>query len=200
MRWLSDFRLVGGTALSLHLGHRMSDDIDMFTHQPDGTVPFAEIEKEISAAFPITVNTDKDFPELQVPEKGAGLHLFVGNNETRLVKLDILNWDEGFLFPVAEIDGIRLASIEEIAIMKLDAIARGGRKKDFWDLSEILGIYNLSALLQLYRQKHPHNDIEAVITGLSNFSTANNMPDPICYKGKNWETIMEEIKYEIKML
>lgn len=28
---LSNFRLVGGTALSLHIGHRMSVNIDLFT-------------------------------------------------------------------------------------------------------------------------------------------------------------------------
>jgi len=31
MPLLADFRLVGGTALSLQRGHRISDDIDLFT-------------------------------------------------------------------------------------------------------------------------------------------------------------------------
>lgn len=33
---LFSFRLVGENALSLHLGHRMSIDIDLFTHAPYG--------------------------------------------------------------------------------------------------------------------------------------------------------------------
>lgn len=34
------FRLVGGTALSLQLGHRISVDIDLFTDAPYGSIDF----------------------------------------------------------------------------------------------------------------------------------------------------------------
>jgi hypothetical protein len=37
------FRLVGGTALSLQIGHRMSVDIDLFTDYEYGSVDFKEI-------------------------------------------------------------------------------------------------------------------------------------------------------------
>jgi len=37
---LLDFRLVGGTALSLHLGHRMSVDIDLFTDATYKSIDF----------------------------------------------------------------------------------------------------------------------------------------------------------------
>lgn len=37
------FRLVGGTSLSLQLGHRISVDIDLFTDAPYGTVDFASL-------------------------------------------------------------------------------------------------------------------------------------------------------------
>lgn len=35
---LKEFRLVGGTNLSLRFGHRMSDDIDYFTPQEYGLI------------------------------------------------------------------------------------------------------------------------------------------------------------------
>jgi Nucleotidyl transferase AbiEii toxin, Type IV TA system len=35
-----DFRLVGGTALSLYRGHRLSEDIDLFTDAPYGSIDF----------------------------------------------------------------------------------------------------------------------------------------------------------------
>ena len=35
------FRLVGGTALSLQVGHRMSVDIDLFSDAPYGSIDFA---------------------------------------------------------------------------------------------------------------------------------------------------------------
>lgn len=44
---LTDFRLVGGTALSLMRGHRKSDDIDLFTHLPYGSIDFKAIKTEI---------------------------------------------------------------------------------------------------------------------------------------------------------
>jgi Nucleotidyl transferase AbiEii toxin, Type IV TA system len=43
---LKDFYLVGGTALSLQWGHRISDDIDMFRfseEEVDGTLIYDEI-------------------------------------------------------------------------------------------------------------------------------------------------------------
>ena len=41
------FRLVGGTALSLQLGHRESVDIDLFTEEPYGEVNFNAIDKHL---------------------------------------------------------------------------------------------------------------------------------------------------------
>ena len=35
-------------------------------------------------------------------------------------------------------DNIRLASVAEIIAMKIDVIIRTGRKKDFWDIHEII--------------------------------------------------------------
>jgi hypothetical protein len=37
------FRLVGGTSLSLQLGHRMSIDIDLFTDADYGSIDFKAI-------------------------------------------------------------------------------------------------------------------------------------------------------------
>ena len=45
------FRLVGGTALSLHLGHRMSVDIDLFTDELYGSINFGELEKWLKVIF-----------------------------------------------------------------------------------------------------------------------------------------------------
>ena len=39
---LDNFILVGGTSLSLQLGHRISIDIDLFTDSPYGSVDFKE--------------------------------------------------------------------------------------------------------------------------------------------------------------
>ncbi|WP_308199198.1 nucleotidyl transferase AbiEii/AbiGii toxin family protein [Chitinophaga sedimenti] len=114
-----------------------------------------------------------------------GLYLFIGENEETAIKTDILYWDAPFLYPVVEEDGVRLAAIEDIAAMKLDAISRGGRKKDFWDLSDILEMFDINELLAIYRRKYPWFEISDVINGLSDFRIADEMPDPICFKKRD---------------
>lgn len=46
------FRLVGGTALSLQLGHRMSVDIDLFSDVQYGSIDFKIIDTFIERTFP----------------------------------------------------------------------------------------------------------------------------------------------------
>jgi hypothetical protein len=47
----SQFRLVGGTALSLQIGHRESIDIDLFSDIEYGTLNFNEIEDFLKSNF-----------------------------------------------------------------------------------------------------------------------------------------------------
>lgn len=186
---LSNFRLVGGTALSLLRGHRESVDIDLFCDGPYGEIPFDHILEVLRLNFPyvdeISPFTDRI--------NNRGFNLFIGDNEETAIKTDILYWDAPFLFPALEEEGIRLATIEDIAAMKLDTISRGGRKKDFWDLSDILETYKFSELLEIYQRKYPWFEVDDVLNGLSNFTIADQMPDPICYKHKDWDAIREEI-------
>src|SRR4051812_48086538 len=93
-------------------------------------------------------------------------------------------------------EGIRLAREEEIGAMKLDVISRGGRKKDFWDLVEILPDYSLPQLLSVYEKKYPYNDLEEVKRGLVDFTAAEEMPDPICLRSRTWEGVKEAILRE----
>lgn len=79
---LADFRLVGGTALSLHLGHRMSVDIDLFTDVDHGSVNFDAIDKYLLGNFPFVQG---DIGGLL----GFGRSYLVGNNLEDHIKLDI---------------------------------------------------------------------------------------------------------------
>jgi hypothetical protein len=196
---LSDFRLVGGTALSLLRGHRESVDIDMFCDGPYGEIPFDHILEVLRLKFPYIEETS---PIVNAPGRvnNQGLYLFIGKDEETSIKTDILYWDAPFLFPAIEEEGIRLATIEDIAAMKLDTISRGGRKKDFWDLSDILETHSMSELLAIYEKKYPWFEIKDVVNGLSDFTVADKMPDPICYKKKSWETIKAEMIKEADKL
>lgn len=197
---LSSFRLVGGTSLSLALGHRMSDDIDLFAHEPYGSVDFVKIEEELKNVFPFVFNKLDMFPEIKSMPNHIGISLLAGADEFHSVKVDIFNWNEPF-FEKAEIrDGIRSATVKDIALMKMITISKEGRKKDFWDMSAILEKHSLPILLDLYIKHRPYYSVEEVKEGLVNFDKAEQMPDPICLNNKTWEEIKSGLKKEVQKL
>ncbi len=61
-----------------------------------------------------------------------------------------------FIQPALLVDGIRLATIEEIIAMKIDVVQRVGRKKDFWDLHELLIDHDIQTMLDLHQQRYPY--------------------------------------------
>jgi predicted nucleotidyltransferase component of viral defense system len=184
------FRLVGGTALSLQLGHRASIDIDLFSDVEYGTLDFIEIEDYLKNNFKYV-----DFLDVQ---PAMGKAYFIGENKENTIKLDIFYTDI-FIQPYIEKDGIRMATIEEIIAMKVDVIQRGGRKKDFWDLHQLLNTHDINTMLQLHEQRYPYNHNSAlIIKNFTQFEQANNDFDPICYKGKYWEFIKEDFEEIIK--
>ncbi len=65
----ADFRLVGGTALSLQRGHRRSIDIDLFTDVEYGNMPLDKIRGFIQEAFPMHLKK-----MVQVVGHRGGLH------------------------------------------------------------------------------------------------------------------------------
>lgn len=150
------------------------------------------IEGDIRALFPTVVNDD-DILGIEL-QNNFGLHLHIGVGDNPSIKTDILNWTVAeFIFPALQINDLRLATVEEIALMKLNVISRGGRKKDFWDLSEILETHRIKDLLDQYSVKYPYEEIQDIIDGLENFEVAEQMPDPICLKQKHWDLIKAEM-------
>ena len=73
----NDFVLVGGTALSLQLGHRMSVDIDLFTALPYGSMNLEQLRKSLYNAFNYTQKVE------QLSERALGYTIYVGKNKKR---------------------------------------------------------------------------------------------------------------------
>lgn len=179
----SDFRLVGGTSLSLQLGHRESIDIDLFTDAIYGSIDFNKLEQIIR----------KTFPYVESPFTGEiamGTSFFIGEDKDNAVKLDLFYTDP-FVFDLIETEGVRLAPIEEISAMKFEVIANnGGRKKDFWDIHELFDTYTLNQMLAFYKQRNPYGDTEeALRSKCLDFSNAEDDFTPNCYRNKVWEFI-----------
>ncbi len=184
---LAEFRLVGGTALSLYLGHRLSVDIDLFTDAKYGSIDFERIEKLLRKKFNYVQG---DFGLFA----GLGKSYLVGTEKDNVVKLDLFySMDPFFEKPVYQ-EKIRMASIPEIIAMKMDIVLRGGRKKDFWDLHELLDIYTPTAMIELHKKRFEwtHDEVQ-IRENFTNFHQADNDFDPICLKGKIWEFIKEDL-------
>jgi hypothetical protein len=183
----ASFRLVGGTALSLQIGHRESIDIDLFSDVDYGEIDFDSIEKYLTLNFSYVDHFSNSIP-------GIGKSYFIGEDKDNAVKLDIFYTDK-FIQPYFIEDSIKMASIEEIIAMKLDVIQRGGRKKDFWDLHELFENYNLAQMLVLHEQRYPYShNRELIINNFTNFDYADDEFNPICFRGKYWEFIKEDIE------
>jgi predicted nucleotidyltransferase component of viral defense system len=188
------FCLAGGTSLSLRLGHRASVDIDLFTNAPYGSLDFMTFEDFFKKNYPYCSRPDK------TDIVGFGRSYYIGNSEDNNIKIDLYYHDE-IIAPVDLIDGIRFVNLNDVIAMKVDVISRGGRKKDFWDLHELLGMFSISEMLEIHRQHFEYtHDRERIINNFINFEIADEEIDPVCLKGKIWELIKLDFTEEIEKL
>lgn len=186
-----NFRLVGGTALSLQIGHRRSIDIDLFSDGTYGSIDFKSLERFLQRSFPYVDYLSIDNPAL-------GMSFTIGNNREDVVKLDVYYTDP-FIQPAHVVDNIRMATVEEIIAMKIDVVQRGGRKKDFWDIHELLDKYPINTMLELHERRYEYgHDEKLILENFTDFTIADDDFDPVCLKGKYWEFIKEDIKETIQ--
>lgn len=187
----NSFRIVGGTSLSLQLGHRESIDIDLFTAANYGSIDFSILETKLLETFPYVDSSSVDLV-------GMGKSYFIGNNENELVKLDLFYTDP-FVFPVILEQNIRFSSIEEVVAMKFEVIANGGRKKDFWDIHELLETYTLDEMIDFYLKRNPYGySKDELLAKTIDFSKAEDDFTPNCYKEKVWELIKLDFEKLLK--
>ena len=183
----NDFYLVGGTALSLQLGHRISVDIDLFTNQPYGTINLDRVKEELLSLFPIVENIKC------LNYRQMVYSLFVGDSVESIIKLDLC-YDEQPIFPIIDIDGIRMASYKEIAAMKMLAIVTGNRCKDFWDIHELINKYSLNSMISWGLERNPYTLSRTEI--LEAFNKVWDLPDHteiITLKDYKWPFIADEL-------
>ena len=81
----------------------------------------------------------------------------------------------------------------------MDVVQRGGRKKDFWDLHELLPKYSMNEMLDLHKLRYEFNhDRGLILKNLKDFSKADQDFDPICLRGKYWEFIKEDLQEAVE--
>lgn len=180
---LNEFSLVDGTALSLLYGHRRSVDLDLFSAKPfDNDVIIAALRKKFSESF-VNRSTNPRF----------GIFGFIGE-----LKVDIVRHPHPLIRKESVIDGIRMFSPEDIIAMKVQAILGRGKKKDFWDIAELLSHYAVQDFINFHKEKYAkQNLLITVPQALTYFADAEESEDPISLKKQSWQSIKKIISQKV---
>jgi hypothetical protein len=177
------YRLVGGTSLSLQIGHRASVDADFFSDGNGQPVP--ELLKYV---YPTIIKNMAKVEPLN------GCMGFTANG----VKLDLFDYGDPFVKEAFVVDGIKLASLVDIGLMKLDVQNRRNAWKDLIDLNSITDIHPLSELLSLYNKRYPALPLkQAVMSLIQNLNTPPSLetfPSDLMFKNTNPNDVVISLK------
>jgi hypothetical protein len=171
---LESFRLVGGTAISLQLGHRKSIDIAFFSNE---IVDKRRLRQVIQSLFPGT--------EIFLSE-----HNLVAEIDNVRVEL-YDEWLLPFKKPCVETEGVRLTALEDLAAFKLSAITGRREKKDYIDLFVLFRRLGTSIVLNNFRSYDPLLSPKSILFALNEVSTAieNKSPMPQMLMEFGWAEI-----------
>ena len=176
---IPDFYMIGGTALSLQLGLRESFDFDFCVPiQFNNELLLEELEK---------------IGDIKVKQNQKGTCDVIING----VQVSFLYYPNKVikeLITTPEMPKLKMASILDIAIMKIVAIGGRGAKKDFFDLYNIINKCKITikelaeGLIEKYGNKTNYVNI---IMGLSYFEDAEQEVLPKTFVKYNWEEIKD---------
>lgn len=176
-----ELRLVGGTDLALQYGHRKSVDIDLF-----GLIDLEKVD---------TYSLLNEFSQdVQIISKQKYINIYIVNG----VKIDLVNYSFPWLKEPKVIDNIRLASVEDVAAMKLNAIAGRGSKKDFIDIELILSEFNLKQLVDFYKSKYNQESEFMALKSMLYFADADLEVEPEMFIEFNWINTKKIIKQRVE--
>ena len=162
---MADFYLAGGTAVAVHLGHRLSVDLDFFSVRPD--VDLDAVRDSVRHAFAEASTVAQTDAAVQLLCDGA--------------PIDLVRYPYPPLRAIERTaDGIAVASLLDLAAMKLGALSRRGLRRDFWDLAEIVrrGGVTLEEACRAYRERYgvAEADLYHVLRSLTWFEDAERDP------------------------
>jgi hypothetical protein len=136
-----DYYLVGGTALSLQIGHRKSVDIDLFTNKG---MNHEIINEAISSYNYKIVNSSDNI-----------LQTIINN-----IKVDFVNIPYKNIEEVKHEEGINYLGLNDISAMKLHAVSnRGTEAKDFIDVYYLFNYMSLDTMFENYKEKYNTDSI-----------------------------------------
>ncbi len=174
--------LAGGSALALQLGHRMSYDFDFFTREKLQAQAIATHLADLGA-FTTTL--------LEPP------HTVMGEFDG--VKFSLFRYDYPLIGKTVVFGGVTLASIEDIAAMKLSAIGGRATKRDYIDIYVISRQIPLDSQFELFEKKFGvlGNNRYITIKALGYFDDAEGDDIPrILDTSVTWEKVKDFLAHE----
>ena len=129
--FLSKYVLVGGSALALHICHRKSEDLDFFTYSND----FDKIE--------ILSFLQKFKSKEIINQTDEQIDLLLDG-----VKVTFFNAKWSFLKP-KKINMFNLATIEQIAAMKVNVLFLRAKYRDYYDMYFLVKKFGIKKIYEL---------------------------------------------------
>jgi hypothetical protein len=183
--FMYDFYLAGGTGLALHLGHLYSIDLDFFSPDASAVGPDQRDTLRILLNDPSLIITYDSDGTFAASWQGVGISFF------RLA-----------LYPLVQepslVEGIRLATIQEIGAMKLAAIIDRGTRKDLVDLYYILHSISLEQAFTVASEKYAlvHSFPVSAVRALAYFSDAETLPMLRMLDRTPWSKMKKFLEYQ----
>lgn len=138
---LCSTRFVGGAALSLQIGHRVSDDLDLFSVAPLDGMAVQRMLVDKYGFIPAII------------EENTLIGFIQG------VKIDVIYHPFPWLEKAIEEDGFRIATKKDIAAMKMHAIINSGKRpKDFVDVAFLSMHFSYNDIKRLLLRWYPAYD------------------------------------------
>jgi predicted nucleotidyltransferase component of viral defense system len=185
---LNPFRLVGGTAIALQLGHRKSVDIDLFSNEK---VDLKNISRALKEKFPEIKNITRTQTHITTFIHG--------------VRIDIYDdWSIPFKKEPVFKEGIRLTALEDLAAFKLSTIIERREKKDYIDLYFLFNHLTATKILKGFKSYEPLLSDKSLVFALAEVTTAkeNKSPMPNMLTKINWaemtKVFIEESRKYVK--
>ncbi len=185
---LRSFYLAGGTALALRLGHRISVDLDLFAN-------IDTLDNALRHSIAVTLEQEHRIERLQ--DSVLGLVLNVDGQAC-----SFFSYSFPLLAPPDLVSGLQVADLLDIGLMKLDAIAGRGTRKDFYDLFLITAHVSLDELFARSGDKYPHARRFGmrVLTSVVDFDVADQQEEPTMLQPVEWEQVKAFFRAEARRL
>lgn len=177
--------LAGGTALALHLGHRYSEDLDFFTRKKFIAQDILQLIAETG----------------RFQTNRVGWQTILGKFED--VKLSLFYYKYPLLAKEEIVyKNAKLASLKDIAAMKIAAIADRGTKRDFIDLFFLAKSFSLEEMLKFYDLKYKNlaSRQTHILKSLFYFVDAEGEPMPEMLEDISWKQVKQFFEKEIKRI